>query len=85
VTLQLVWSYTNSRLFSTNIRGAQRLPNGNTLVTAGAGGRVFEVTGEGANQVAVVPSYTSKVCATSVARTAQPARIRLCNLTGEVQ
>ncbi|MBM3818678.1 MAG: thioredoxin [Acidimicrobiia bacterium] len=48
VTLQLVWSYTNPRFFSTNISGAQRLPNGNTLITAGAGGRVFEVTREGA-------------------------------------
>ena len=48
VTLQLVWSYTNARFFSTNISGAQRLPNGNTLITAGAGGRMFEVTREGA-------------------------------------
>ena len=48
VTLQLVWSYTNARFFSTNISGAQRLPNGNTLITAGAAGRVFEVTREGA-------------------------------------
>jgi hypothetical protein len=48
VTLELVWSYTNPRFFSTNISGAQRLPNGNTLITAGAGGRVFEVTKEGA-------------------------------------
>jgi hypothetical protein len=48
VTLELVWSYTNPRFFSTNISGAQRLPNGNTLITAGAGGRMFEVTREGA-------------------------------------
>ena len=48
VTLELVWSYTNPRFFSTNISGAQRLPNGNTLITAGAGGRMFEVTKEGA-------------------------------------
>ena len=48
VTLELAWSYTNPRFFSTNISGAQRLPNGNTLVTAGAGGRMFEVTREGA-------------------------------------
>ena len=47
VTLQLVWSYTNARFFSTNISGAQRLPNGNTLITAGAGGRMFEVTPKG--------------------------------------
>jgi len=48
VTLELVWSYTNPRFFSTNISSAQRLPNGNTLITAGAGGRMFEVTTEGA-------------------------------------
>ena len=48
VTLELVWSYTNPRFFSTNISGAQRLPNGNTLITAGAGGRMFEVTTDGA-------------------------------------
>jgi arylsulfotransferase ASST len=48
VTLELVWSYSNPRFFSTNISGAQRLANGNTLITAGAGGRMFEVTREGA-------------------------------------
>jgi hypothetical protein len=48
VTFELVWSYTNPRFFSTNISGAQRLPNGNTLVTAGAGGRMFEVTRDSA-------------------------------------
>jgi hypothetical protein len=48
VSLELVWSYAAPRFFSTNISSAQRLPNGNTLVTEGAGGRVFEVTREGA-------------------------------------
>ena len=48
VTLELVWSYSNPRFFSTNISSAQRLPNGNTLIAAGAGGRMFEVTREGA-------------------------------------
>jgi hypothetical protein len=47
VTLELVWSYQNARFFSTNISSAQRLPNGNTLITAGAGGRMFEVTVKG--------------------------------------
>ena len=36
VTLELVWSYAAAGFFSTNISGAQRLPNGNTLITAGA-------------------------------------------------
>jgi hypothetical protein len=44
VTLKLVWSYSAPGFFSTNISSAQRLPNGNTLITAGAGGRLFEVT-----------------------------------------
>ena len=48
VTLELVWSYTAPNFFSTNISSAQRLPNGNTLITEGAGGRLFEVTTDGA-------------------------------------
>jgi hypothetical protein len=48
VTLELVWSYTNARFFASNISGAQRLPNGNTLITSGPTGRMFEVTREGA-------------------------------------
>lgn len=47
VTLELVWSYARPNFFSTNISGAQRLPNGNTLITEGAPGRIFEVTAEG--------------------------------------
>jgi len=48
VTLELVWSYSSpGQFFSTNISGAQRLPNGNTLITEGAGGRLFEVTSDG--------------------------------------
>jgi hypothetical protein len=44
VKLEVVWSYASANFFSTNISGAQRLPNGNTLITEGAPGRVFEVT-----------------------------------------
>lgn len=47
VTLELVWSYAAPRFFSTNISSAQRLANGNTLITEGAGGRLFEVTSDG--------------------------------------
>jgi len=46
-TLELVWSYNGPNFFATNISGAQRLPNGNTLVTEGPGGRLFEVTSDG--------------------------------------
>lgn len=47
---KLVWSYTapnKKDLFCSFISGAQRLPNGNTLVNAGAIGVIFEVTPEG--------------------------------------
>ncbi|HMB73722.1 MAG TPA: aryl-sulfate sulfotransferase, partial [Gammaproteobacteria bacterium] len=36
VSLELVWVYQAPNFFSTNISGAQRLPNGNTLITEGA-------------------------------------------------
>lgn len=47
VSLKLVWTYTALNFYSFNISSAQRLPNGNTLITEGAPGRVFEVTKEG--------------------------------------
>jgi hypothetical protein len=47
VTLKLVWSYTSATFFATNISGAQRLANGNTLITEGPSGRIFEVTPAG--------------------------------------
>ena len=47
VTLKLVWSYTAPAFFATNISGAQRLANGNTLITEGPDGRLFEVDKEG--------------------------------------
>lgn len=46
-TKQIVWQYTDTPLhnfFSPYISGAQRLPNGNTLITEGNYGRLFEVT-----------------------------------------
>jgi len=54
VTLKVVWEYavphaTDSapKFFSTLISNIQRLKNGNTLVTQGGSGRVFEVTRNG--------------------------------------
>jgi outer membrane protein assembly factor BamB len=48
VTLALVWSYqAPGQFFASNISGAQRLPNGNTLITEGTTGRIFEVTSDG--------------------------------------
>ncbi len=51
VTLEKVWEYSipGGRailFFSRNVSSAQRLPNGNTLITEGADGRLFEVTAE---------------------------------------
>lgn len=48
VTFEVVWSYDGPNFYSLNISGAQRLPNGNTLITEGAGGRLFEVSSDGA-------------------------------------
>ena len=47
---QVSWSYVASEpesFFSSFISGAHRLPSGNTFVTAGPQGRLFEVTAEG--------------------------------------
>jgi len=48
VTFEIVWQYGaesgDEFFFSQNISSAQRLPNGNTLITEGANGRLFEVT-----------------------------------------
>lgn len=49
-TLAIAWRYSGSaeHPFASIIRSsAQRLPNGNTLVTESDGGRLFEVTREG--------------------------------------
>ena len=47
---QQTWTYTAdppTDFFSHNISGAQRLPNGNTLICSGANGTFFEVTPQG--------------------------------------
>ncbi len=44
---EIVWEYTGNprdAFFSMNISGAQRLPNGNTLICEGRSARFFEVT-----------------------------------------
>ncbi|MFF3574437.1 arylsulfotransferase family protein [Nocardia jiangxiensis] len=54
VTEQIVWQYTAEdsglpswTFFSSFVGNAQRLPNGNTLITEGMQGRIFQVTPEG--------------------------------------
>ena len=56
VTLKVVWEFTgfsfgglmpmvtNNQFYSQLISAAQRLPNGNTMITEGCAGRIFEVT-----------------------------------------
>jgi len=70
ITLERVWEYgltgfETYRFFSHYVGGAQRLPNGNTLITEGADGRLFEVatTGE------IVWEYVSPYFGTAAADT----------------
>jgi hypothetical protein len=44
---EVVWTYTSDEIRSGHISGAQRLPNGNTLICNGEAGRVIEVTPAG--------------------------------------
>ena len=49
-TNEIVWEYRDSpayNFFSPYISGARRLPNGNTLITEGMFGRMFQVTPAG--------------------------------------
>ena len=44
-----IWTYAapnKTDFYSMNISGVQRLPNGNTLICAGAPGIIFEITPE---------------------------------------
>lgn len=43
---EILWSFTDSELYSPKVSGAVRLPNGNTLITEGDYG-IWEVTKEG--------------------------------------
>lgn len=46
---QIVWTYGEGeeKMYSKNISGAQRLPNGNTQICIGESGKIIEVTGNG--------------------------------------
>ena len=41
------WTYSADNFYADHISGAQRLPNGNTLICSGTDGRFFEVTSAG--------------------------------------
>ncbi len=72
ITLETSWQYTPREagfiipmsaymFYSGFISSAQRLPNGNTLITEGAGGRIFEVTPEHEIIWEFISPYKNKV------------------------
>jgi hypothetical protein len=70
VTVKKMWEYSvagneSYRFFSHYVSSAQRLPNGNTLITEGADGRLFEVTTAGE----IVWEYVSPFFTTGANRT----------------
>jgi hypothetical protein len=68
-TLEIAWEYpkrgpgfiTMGNFYSSYISSAQRLPNGNTMITEGHTGRIFEVTTEGENVWEYLNPYTGKM------------------------
>jgi hypothetical protein len=65
ITKQIVWQYTGEdsglppwTFFSSFVSNAQRLPNGNTLITEGMQGRIFQITLEGKAAWEYYSSYT---------------------------
>ena len=53
VSAEIVWEYppvdSEETIYSKSLSGAQRLPNGNTLICAGVSGTLLEVTAQ--NQI----------------------------------
>ena len=45
--VEIVWLYAADGFYSRHLSGAQRLPNGNTLITEGHHGRLIEVSADG--------------------------------------
>ena len=77
----IVWEYTaeNSNrpiwtFFSHYISGAQRQPNGNTLICEGSNGRIFEVTpAEKSSRSKSFPNPTPKIPNATIFRAAKVA------------
>ncbi|MDR1512659.1 MAG: aryl-sulfate sulfotransferase [Propionibacteriaceae bacterium] len=67
-TLEVVWEHTarsagwadRSRFYSPYVSSAQRLPNGNTLLTEGSDGRLIEVTAAGETVWEYINPYYSE-------------------------
>jgi hypothetical protein len=74
VTLDIVWQYPARRpgfmpmsgFYSSFVSSAQRLPGGNTLITEGGNGRVFEVTPEHEIVWEYLSPYTGKMLMTNL-------------------
>lgn len=63
-TSEIVWEYHDKPVFnfySAYISGARRLPDGNTLITEGLNGRIFEVTPNGEVVWEYISPYFSKI------------------------
>ncbi len=76
ITLEKVWEYSISgldsyRFFSHYVSSVQRLPNGNTMITEGADGRIFEVTPAGE----IVWEYMSPYSTVQIPNTAPIYRV----------
>lgn len=69
-TLEIAWQFPPRRegpsfgyggLYSSFVSSAQRLPNGNTMITEGQDGRIFEVTPEGEITWEYLSPYTGRM------------------------
>lgn len=70
------WRYEDApRFFSAFVSGAQRLPNGNTLVCSGAAGRVFEIDPDGQIVWEYLNPFGGEVVAPPHAGTAPPSAL----------
>ena len=73
-TLEIIWQYPKrgpgfmpmTGLYSSFVSSAQRLPNGNTLITEGHCGRIFEITAEHEIVWEYLSPYTSKMLKTNM-------------------
>ena len=74
VTLEVVWQYPKrgpgfmpaGGFYSSFVSSAQRLPNGNTMITEGHDGRIFEVTPEQEIVWEYLSPYTGKALKTNL-------------------
>ncbi len=76
----LSWSYTDPDFFSPIVSGSQRLPNGNTLISEGTTGRLFEVTAEGET----VWEYINPVVSDGTITQGDPVQVLFAMPVGDV-